>query len=89
MFDEEKLKRIILQYVKMVNEEKFIFSDDLSFEEALGLDSLEMVEIIVGIEEQFQIEFNYEYLVDALHDYGSLKKYVYSMCTNEKSEEKK
>lgn len=80
LFDEDKLKGIILQNAKMVEEEGIEFKDDMSLEEQLGLDSLQMVEIVVSIEEQFHVELNYGELIDAMRSYGELKKYVASLC---------
>lgn len=80
LFDEDKLKGIILQNAKMVEEDGIEFKDDMSLEEQLGLDSLQMVEIVVSIEEQFHVELNYVELIDAIRNYGELKKYVASLC---------
>ncbi len=80
LFDEDKLKRIILQNAKMIDEDEIEFKDDMSLEEQLGLDSLQIVEIVVGIEEQFHVELNYGELIDAMRNYGELKRYVASLC---------
>ncbi len=76
MFNEDKLKDIIRQNIKMLDTNKIEFNDNLSFEQDLGLGSIEMVEIVVEIEEQFGFEFDYYILSDVIMSYGALKKYV-------------
>ncbi len=76
MFNEDKLKDIIRQNIKILDTNKIEFNDDLSFEQDLGLGSIEMVEIVVEIEEQFGFEFDYYILSDVIMSYGALKKYV-------------
>lgn len=80
MFDEKKLQNIILQNAKMIDKDEIVFLDGMSLEEQFGLDSLQMVEIIVEIETQFGVEFNYEHLSDVLKNYGNLKNFLASLC---------
>lgn len=76
MFNEDKLKDIIRKNIKILDTNKIEFNDDLSFAQDLGLGSIEMVEIVVEIEEQFGFEFDYYILSDVIMSYGALKKYV-------------
>ena len=76
MFDEEKLKTIIQENIKILDKSQVIFGDDLNFEQDLGMGSIEMVEILVEIEGQYNIEFDYDYISDVISSYGSLKSYI-------------
>lgn len=51
----EKLKQIIVDVINVPND---LVTPEASFADDLGVDSLDLFQIITGIEEEFQIEIN-------------------------------
>ena len=80
MFSEDKLKNVIFNKLKMIESDNVILEDDMSLEEQLGFDSIQIVEIVVEVEDLFNIQMDYDHLIDAMSSYGSFKKYVESLC---------
>jgi|TARA_B100000424_G_C22662954_1_gene364545 acyl carrier protein len=58
-----------------LNIEKESIKDESNFVNDLGADSLNIVEVIMGIEKEYEIEIPDED-VESLHTVGDLKKYI-------------
>lgn len=69
---EQRLKQIIVEQLG-VEEEDVV--DSASFNDDLGADSLDTVEVIMAVEEEFEIEIPDED-AERLQSFGQLKEYV-------------
>ena len=58
-----------------LNIDQGLIKDDSNFVNDLGADSLNIVEVIMGIEEEFDIEIPDED-AETLHTVGDLKQYI-------------
>ena len=58
-----------------LNIEQGMIKDDSNFVNDLGADSLNIVEVIMGIEEEFDIEIPDED-AETIHTVGDLKQYI-------------
>tara|TARA_R100001510_G_C7634176_1_gene192622 strand:+ start:933 stop:1157 length:225 start_codon:yes stop_codon:yes gene_type:complete len=58
-----------------LNIEKESIKDESNFVNDLGADSLNIVEVVMGIENEYEIEIPDED-VESLHTVGDLKKYI-------------
>ncbi len=70
---QKKLHDLIMNYAKVSEDYEIKREDDLVYE--LGMDSLSLVELIVDIEEQFDIEIEEEQM-DVINKYGKLSDYI-------------
>lgn len=70
---EKKLYELIMKYAKVSKDYEIKMEDDLVYE--LGMDSLSLVELIVDLEEQFEIEIE-EDKMDVIYKYGKLLNYL-------------
>ena len=75
-FNENMLKSIIANTLKIISLAEIEFTNNLSFQNDLGMGSIELVEIMVEVETQFGIEFDFDEIGEILADYGKLKEYV-------------
>ena len=62
-----------MKYAKVSKDYEIKMEDDLVYE--LGMDSLSLVELIVDLEEQFEIEIE-EDKMDVIYKYGKLLNYL-------------
>lgn len=78
----EKLKKIIAEVaLKEVNES--IISDDVVLTSDLGYDSVQIIQLIVELESQFQIEIEDDDLdIDKLTIYRNLRDMIAAKITN-------
>ena len=65
---EDRIKRVIVRTLSLEIEPEEIGDEDQLFEGALGLDSEATIEIIVGLEGEFGVEFEDEDLRPELFD---------------------
>ena len=73
---QTKLKEMIVDRVKLKIKPEEIINDQPLFGEGLGLDSVEALEIVVGIEETFDVKIEDEELVDEFYSIDTLADYV-------------
>lgn len=69
----DKLKAIIAQQFGV---EESSITTEMSFEDDLGADSVDIVELSMALEEEFEIEEMSEDDVSAIHTVGDLLKYL-------------
>lgn len=69
----DKLKAIIAQQFGV---EESSITAEMSFEDDLGADSVDIVELSMALEEEFEIEEMSEDDVSAIHTVGDLLKYL-------------
>lgn len=65
--DNSKLLQIIARYA---NYDPDKISEDMSFADDLGIDSLDLVDIISALEDEFKIEINDEELASGIETVG-------------------
>ena len=71
---ENKLIELVIANGKDIIKREDI-NDNTDFAENLGYDSLEMINLIIGLEKEFKIEFSAEDLaIENLKKYGGLKR---------------
>lgn len=73
MTTREKLMELIMNYAKVSEQYTIKDEDDMVYD--LGMDSLSLVEVIVDIEEQFDIEIEEEEM-DEIYKFGKLLSYL-------------
>lgn len=74
----KKLNEMLIDKSKGIDV-NYEFSDDTNLIEDLNFDSLQMIELMVNIENQFDIEIDEEELViENFIYYGQLKKFLYN-----------
>ncbi|MGN0968075.1 MAG: acyl carrier protein, partial [Oscillospiraceae bacterium] len=69
----DKLKTIIAEQFGV---EESSITTDLSFEDDLGADSVDIVELSMALEEEFEVEEMSEEDVTSIHTVGDLLKYL-------------
>lgn len=69
----DKLKTIIAQQFGV---EESSITTDMSFEDDLGADSVDIVELSMALEEEFEVEEMSEDDVAGIHTVGDLLKYL-------------
>lgn len=85
MYTEEKIESIVKHIIsEQVNSSKSDLKRTDSFTEDLGADSLDIVEIIMALEEEFDIEINETDLID--YSVGSVIDIVKSKIPNDKKD---
>jgi acyl carrier protein len=72
----EKLKQMIVARLNLKIGAHQIENDQPLFGEGLGLDSVEALEIVVGIEEVFQVRVEDENTVNEFYSINTLTEYV-------------
>ena len=86
---EDRIKRVIVRTLSLEIQPEEIGDEDQLFEGSLGLDSEATIEIIVGLEEEFGIEFEDEDLRPELFDSVlAMAEYVRSALSSPPEEEK-
>lgn len=71
---DNELKRIILN---VTGEKEYDLQPDDDLEMTLGFSSVEFIQMIVDIEEHFDIEFDFDKLdIEFYRTYGSLLEYI-------------
>ena len=84
---KEKIKEIIVNRLNLEIKPEDIVNEDSLFVEGLGLDSVEALEIIVGLEEGFDIVIETEEpLVDEFYSVDTLADYVAGLLEAQKGE---
>jgi acyl carrier protein len=71
--DEKKFFELIAKYA---NFDAAKISEDMSFAEDLGLDSLDLADIISAIEDEYNIEITDEELMDGIDTVGDALKLI-------------
>ena len=85
MYTEEKIESIVKHIIsEQVNSSESDLKRTDSFTEDLGADSLDIVEIIMALEEEFEIEINETDLTD--YSVGSAIDIVKSKIPNDKKD---
>ena len=85
MYTEEKIESIVKHIIsEQVNSSESDLKRTDSFTEDLGADSLDIVEIIMALEEEFDIEINETDLTD--YSVGSAIDIVKSKIPNDKKD---
>lgn len=69
----EKLKTIIAEQFGV---EESSITTDMSFEDDLGADSVDIVELSMALEEEFEVDEMSEEDVSSIHTVGDLLKYL-------------
>lgn len=77
MDNKQKLKEAIIEHLNLEMEPSEIVDDEPLFDEGLGLDSLDAVELVVVIEKHFDVKIqNMEEGMEAFQSINALDKFI-------------
>ena len=62
--------------------EEIALNDHINLDADLGYTSMEMIQLIVDLENLFDIEIPDEYLNDEMYNYGNIEKIIISLVMN-------
>lgn len=80
---EDRVKHVIVKALNLEIDPEEIGDDDILFGGEMGLNSMAMIELVVGIEEEFNIEVSDEDLrPEIFESIKTIAKYVYSNTDN-------
>jgi acyl carrier protein len=83
--DREQLRKALLEHLRQEKgEAPETLADDVTLREGLGLDSIDLVSMVIGIQEQFRIELKTEEL-EKTQTVGTLLDLIQQKATARRS----